>query len=198
MKCFVPVVLFIAGCASTRTAQGPYHTSLMGQEPVPTSINLSSYAPPPQPDLTSPIRIRTVVINQVPGAMQAIVRRDARYVIPDDGLYINTVAEAAIEATVNEQLRTCQNDNRRNIAETRAQALHDLQIMQNDMNILRSFYQAQVRNREITIDAANSSIVALQRASTSNFWQSFGWIGVGFLTGVTISAGIAGVYLLTH
>lgn len=187
----VALFLLLTGCATT--AIGNVRTLPSEQEPSPTSINLSRYAPPALPDLVTPINLQTVVSSPPPGAAIALMRRGVRYEAPDDGLYMTSAAEAAIEASVFERLRTSRNECRTTVAETNASALRDLQIMQSDTNILRAFYMARLRDRDIALDGANQTITTLQHASTNNIWQNMGWAALG----VVIGAGVAGIVILS-
>ena len=181
----------IAGCATSSQAAG--HPSSL-PEPTLGAVDLSRYNVPPEPNLTAPLHISTMTLDPSTPARMAVVRTGVRYQSPFDGICLNTEAEAAIEASFNAQIRTAQNDQHQSVAELAASASRDLLIAQSNAGILRAFYQAQVADREISLNQANQTNTALQRATTGTFWQIVGWTGAGAVVGAVI----AGVAILIH
>lgn len=193
------VFLFLAvlhGCVRQASAQ-TVRTFPTEQEPVLSTVDLSRYAPPPQPDLTEPVRLTAVVATDAgaaSGAQAALVRQGARYDMPFNGICLNEPAQALVESAFYAQHRTLLNDSRRAQAELGAQAIRDLQLIQTDINILRAVYAARIRARDIELESANRIILDLNRQSSSQTWQTVGWVTLGVMAGF----GLGSLLLLTR
>lgn len=187
------LAFFILACAPKNT--NTLRTFSAQNDPAPTSIDLSVYSTPPLPDLSNQINIRTMPADSTASARQALIRQGARYESPFDGVCFNNEAEAVIEASFSEQIRSQRNENRRALAETNARALRDLSTMQADANLLRSLYQSRLNDRDQELNSANRIINSLERASSTNVWYNIAWASLGGLIGIATS----GIYLLvTH
>ena len=187
------LAFFLLACAPKNT--NTLRTFSAQNDPAPTSIDLSVYSTPPLPDLSNQVNIRSMPVDSATSARQAIIRQGARYESPFDGVCFNNEAEAVIEATFSEQVRSQRNENRRALAETNARALRDLSTMQSDANLLRSLYQARLNDRDQELSSANRIINSLERASSTNVWYNIAWASLGGLIGIATS----GIYLLvTH
>lgn len=187
------LAFFLLACAPKNT--NTLRTFSAQNDPAPTSIDLSVYSTPPLPDLSNQINIRTMPADSTASARQALIRQGVRYESPFDGVCFNNEAEAVIEATFSEQVRSQRNENRRALAETNARALRDLSTMQSDANLLRSLYQARLNDRDQELSSANRIINSLERASSTNVWYNIAWASLGGLIGIATS----GIYLLvTH
>lgn len=187
------LAFFILACAPKNT--NTLRTFSAQNDPAPTSIDLSVYSTPPLPDLSNQINIRTMPADSTASARQALIRQGVRYESPFDGVCFNNEAEAVIEATFSEQVRSQRNENRRALAETNARALRDLSTMQSDANLLRSLYQARLNDRDQELSSANRIINSLERATSTNVWYNIAWASLGGLIGIATS----GIYLLvTH
>lgn len=187
------LAFFLLACAPKNT--NTLRTFSAQNDPAPTSIDLSVYSTPPLPDLSNQVNIRTIPADSTTSARQALIRQGVRYESPFDGVCFNNEAEAVIEATFSEQVRSQRNENRRALAETNARALRDLSTMQSDANLLRSLYQARLNDRDQELSSANRIINSLERASSTNIWYNIAWASLGGLIGITTS----GIYLLvTH
>lgn len=187
------LAFFILACAPKNT--NTLRTFSAQNDPAPTSIDLSVYSTPPLPDLSNQINIRTMPADSTASARQALIRQGVRYESPFDGVCFNNEAEAVIEASFSEQVRSQRNENRRALAETNARALRDLSTMQSDANLLRSLYQARLNDRDQELSSANRIINSLERASSTNVWYNIAWASLGGLIGIATS----GIYLLvTH
>jgi hypothetical protein len=190
----LPLLWLLLGCGSTQNSQ-LLRTFPTEPDSVPTSVDLSRYTPPPQPDLSAPVSVRTTAVDSSTGAAQAIIRQGVRFEAPFDGVCLNNEAEAVIEASFNEQIRNSRNEMHRAISELDAHALRDLQIMQNDFNLQRSAFQARIRDRDQEINSGNRIIQALERNSVNNIWYNIGWAAFGATIGIVASS----VYLIvTH
>ena len=187
------LAFFLLACAPKNT--NTLRTFSAQNDPAPTSIDLSVYSTPPLPDLSNQVNIRTIPADSATSARQALIRQGIRYESPFDGVCFNNEAEAVIEATFSEQVRSQRNENRRALAETNARALRDLSTMQSDANLLRSLYQARLNDRDQELSSANRIINSLERASSTNVWYNIAWASLGGLIGIATS----GIYLLvTH
>lgn len=187
------LAFFLLACAPKNT--NTLRTFSAQNDPAPTSIDLSVYSTPPLPDLSNQVNIRTIPADSTTSARQALIRQGVRYESPFDGVCFNNEAEAVIEATFSEQVRSQRNENRRALAETNARALRDLSTMQSDANLLRSLYQARLNDRDQELSSANRIINSLERASSTNIWYNIAWTSLGGLIGIATS----GIYLLvTH
>lgn len=187
------LTFFLLACAPKNT--NTLRTFSAQNDPAPTSIDLSAYSTPPLPDLSNQVNIRSMPVDSAASARQAIIRQGARYESPFDGVCFNNEAEAVIEASFSEQIRSQRNENRRALAETNARALRDLSTMQADANLLRSLYQSRLNDRDQELSSANRIINSLERASSTNVWYNIAWASLGGLIGIATS----GIYLLvTH
>lgn len=187
------LAFFLLACAPKNI--NTLRTFSAQNDPAPTSIDLSVYSTPPLPDLSNQVNIRTIPADSTTSARQALIRQGIRYESPFDGVCFNNEAEAVIEATFSEQVRSQRNENRRALAETNARALRDLSTMQSDANLLRSLYQARLNDRDQELSSANRIINSLERASSTNVWYNIAWASLGGLIGIATS----GIYLLvTH
>jgi hypothetical protein len=187
------LAFFLLACAPKNT--NTLRTFSAQNDPAPTSIDLSVYSTPPLPELSNQINIRTMPTDSTASARQALIRQGVRYESPFDGVCFNNEAEAVIEASFSEQVRSQRNENRRALAETNARALRDLSTMQSDANLLRSLYQARLNDRDQELSSANRIINSLERASSTNVWYNIAWASLGGLIGIATS----GIYLLvTH
>ena len=187
------LTFFLLACAPKNT--NTLRTFSAQNDPAPTSIDLSAYSTPPLPDLSNQVNIRSIPVDSATSARQAIIRQGARYESPFDGVCFNNEAEAVIEASFSEQIRSQRNENRRALAETNARALRDLSTMQADANLLRSLYQSRLNDRDQELNSANRIINSLERASSTNVWYNIAWASLGGLIGIATS----GIYLLvTH
>jgi hypothetical protein len=187
------LAFFLLACAPKNT--NTLRTFSAQNDPASTSIDLSVYSTPPLPDLSNHVNIRTIPADSTTSARQALIRQGIRYESPFDGVCFNNEAEAVIEATFSEQVRSQRNENRRALAETNARALRDLSTMQSDANLLRSLYQARLNDRDQELSSANRIINSLERASSTNVWYNIAWATLGGLIGIATS----GIYLLvTH
>lgn len=187
------LAFFLLACATKNT--NTLRTFSAQNDPAPTSIDLSVYSTPPLPELSNQINIRTMPTDSTTLARQALIRQGVRYESPFDGVCFNNEAEAVIEASFSEQVRSQRNENRRALAETNARALRDLSTMQSDANLLRSLYQARLNDRDQELSSANRIINSLERASSTNVWYNIAWASLGGLIGIATS----GIYLLvTH
>jgi hypothetical protein len=187
------LAFFLLACAPKNT--NTLRTFSAQNDPAPTSIDLSVYSTPPLPELSNQINIRTMPTDSTTSARQALIRQGVRYESPFDGVCFNNEAEAVIEASFSEQVRSQRNENRRALAETNARALRDLSTMQSDANLLRSLYQARLNDRDQELSSANRIINSLERASSTNVWYNIAWASLGGLIGIATS----GIYLLvTH
>jgi hypothetical protein len=187
------LTFFLLACAPKNT--NTLRTFSAQNDPAPTSIDLSAYSTPPLPDLSNQVNIRSIPVDSATSARQAIIRQGARYESPFDGVCFNNEAEAVIEASFSEQIRSQRNENRRALAETNARALRDLSTMQADANLLRSLYQSRLNDRDQELNSANRIINSLERASSTNVWYNIAWASLGGLIGIATS----GIYLVvTH
>lgn len=69
-------------------------------------------------------------------------------------------------------------------------AIRDVSILNSDMRLMRSFYQAQIRSRDIELTNAERTIQAIERAGQRSPWVYVGLVGAGVLLGVGVSAAI--------
>jgi len=195
LMCWVFLFLtLVQGCVRQANAQ-TVRTFPAEPEPTVTAIDLGRYAPPPQPDLTQPVRLSSIAADAgATGAQAVVVRQGARYDMPFNAICLNEPAQALVEAAFYEQHRTLVNDSRRAQAELGAQAIRDIQLLHTDINILRAVYGSRIRARDIELQSANRVILELNGQSASRTWQTVGLVTLGVLTGV----GIGSLLLLTR
>lgn len=173
MKKLLGVLSFLVLMSCATVSRTPITIQGIGSEPSPTSIDLDRYAPVSPPDPHAPLSLQAIPLDPNTAARQALIRAGRRYEAPFDGVCLNNEATAVVEATFNSTARSVQLDGWRSLAELRAQALRDLQLVQTDVRTYRAFYQAGLRSRDIAIEQANQAITTL--TGTNNIWQLIGW-----------------------
>lgn len=109
---------------------------------------------------------------------------------PWNGICLNEPAINHLTVSVGEITRTMDANHRLAIATLASTAIRDVSILNSDMRLMRSFYQAQVRSRDIELTNAERTMQALERAGHRSPWIYVGLVGAGVLLGVGVSAAI--------
>jgi hypothetical protein len=115
-----------------------------------------------------------------------------------NGICLNEPAQATIESDINTTLRTGELNRFTAVGILGATAIRDISIARNDAEIQRIFFEAQIRDRDDQVTAANQIIGNLESNTgygTLNVLKTVGWIAGGVVVGIAAS----GIYLLlTH
>lgn len=167
--------LFISCCATTRPRT-------FQDIPIPelTNVNLDRYRPqqPPttsQQDITAMIntesaaRVGALAVpmytqEQINTLTRSRVPLPANRVVgPWTGVCVNEPAINHIVTSTNEVVRRTQADGFQRLETLGANAIRDIQTLQSDIALLRSAYQARLRNREIALQQADQQIAIAQR-----------------------------------
>jgi hypothetical protein len=144
------------------------------------------------------IRIRTY--NYPPATESAIAPIEQNHPVSPtfNGVCLNEPAQATIESDINTTLRTGELNRFTAVGILGATAIRDISIARNDAEIQRVFFEAQIRDRDDQVTAANQIIRNLESNTsygTLNVLKTVGWIAGGFMVGIAAS----GIYLLlTH
>ena len=167
--------LFISCCATARPRT-------FQDIPIPelTNVNLDRYRPqqPPitsQQDITAMIntesaaRVGALAVpmytqEQINTLTRSRVPLPANRVVgPWTGVCVNEPAINHIVTSTNEVVRRTQADGFQRLETLGANAIRDIQTLQGDLSLLRSAYQARLRNREIALLQADQQIAIAQR-----------------------------------
>ena len=110
---------------------------------------------------------------------------------PWNGLCINEPSVDHITASINQVVRSVQNDEFLRLQTLSAHAQRDIAILQSDFRLTSNAYQAQINERDISLREAQRNIDILRRNSL--------WTGIGVgLGGVLLGLGVSGIVLLTR
>jgi hypothetical protein len=109
---------------------------------------------------------------------------------PWNGICLNEPAINHLTVSLGEITRTIDANHRLAIATLATTAIRDVSILNSDMRLMRAFYQAQVRSRDIELTSAERTIQALERTGQRSPWVYVGLVGAGVLLGVGVSAAI--------
>lgn len=167
--------LFISCCATTRPRT-------FQDVPVPelTNVNLDRYRPQQpstasQQDITAMIntesaaRVGALAVpmytqEQINTLTRSRIPIPANHVVgPWTGVCVNEPAINHIVTSTNEVVRRTQADGFQRLETLGANAIRDIQTLQGDLSLLRSAYQARLRNREIALQQADQQVVIAQR-----------------------------------
>lgn len=192
--------LFISCCATTRPRT-------FQDIPIPelTNVNLDRYRPqqPPttsQQDITAMIntesaaRVGALAVpmytqEQINTLTRSRVPLPANRVVgPWTGVCVNEPAINHIVTSTNEVVRRTQADGFQRLETLGANAIRDIQTLQSDISLLRSAYQARLRNREIALQQADQQIATAQR---NNMLLTIGLTVGGLVIGAGTTALVA-------
>lgn len=192
--------LFISCCATTRPRT-------FQDVPIPelTNVNLDRYRPqqPPttsQQDITAMIntesaaRVGALAVpmytqEQINTLTRSRVPLPANRVVgPWTGVCVNEPAINHIVTSTNEVVRRTQADGFQRLETLGANAIRDIQTLQSDIALLRSAYQARLRNREIALQQADQQIATAQR---NNVLLTIGLTVGGLVIGAGTTALVA-------
>lgn len=110
---------------------------------------------------------------------------------PWNGLCINQPSVDHIAVSINQVVRSIQNDEFLRLQTLSAHAQRDIALLQSDFRSIRNGYIAQINERDISLRESQRTIDILRR---NNVWTGIG-VGVG---GVLLGLGISGIFLLTR
>ena len=193
--------LFISCCVTARPAR------TFQDVPIPelTNANLDRYRPqqPPtasQQDITAMIntesaaRVGALAVpmytqEQINTLTRSRIPIPANRVVgPWTGVCVNEPAINHIVVSTNEIVRRTQADDFQRLETLGANAVRDIQTLQSDFSLLRSAYQARLRNREIALQQADQQIAIAQR---NNILLTVGLTVGGLVVGAGTTALVA-------
>lgn len=109
---------------------------------------------------------------------------------PWNGLCLNEPSMNHIVASVGQVALNVQNDEFQRRQTLAAYAQRDIAILQSDFRLMTAGFQAQLHDRDISLQSAQSAIDTMRR---NNVWTDIG-IGLG---GIILGLGVSGLLLLT-
>jgi hypothetical protein len=172
-----------------------------------TEVNLNQFHPTPSPPDT-PVDVRSIVGGEearragAQGERMSEATREHPLGSHDEtqhimyghwnGLCFNEPALNHITTSVNQVVRVTRADDFSRLETMGANAIREIQLLQNDTQTIRSFYQGRVNERDIALREASNSIEALQRAQRNNLFLTLG-LSVGT---AIVGAGATALILL--
>jgi len=168
-----------------------------------TQVDLNRYRPQrPRQDITVDTRS---LLRQAPAEAvgiemytraqinEGILRIPRNHVVgPFPGVCVNNVSLAHIDASTRQAIRTVNENNFTQLETIGANAIRDINLLQNDFGLLRAAYQARVNQRDIALREADATIETLRRSPTSNVWFVVG-LTVG---GIALASGTTAAIIL--